>query len=46
MARLEEYRAGGITTPVVMPIPLAAPGTPVSPETYVELVSSLAPRAG
>lgn len=37
---------GGITTPVVMPIPLAAPGTPVSPETYVELVSSLAPRAG
>jgi probable F420-dependent oxidoreductase len=42
-ARLEAYRAGGITTPVVMPIPLVAPGTPVEPETYVELVESLAP---
>lgn len=45
LGRLEHYRAGGITTPVVMPIPLAAPGTPVSADTYVELVSSLAPRA-
>ena len=44
--RLEAYRAGGITTPVVMPIPLAAPGAPVSPEIYVELVESLAPRPG
>lgn len=42
-ARLEAYRAGGISTPVVMPIPLAAPGTPVGPETYVDLVESLAP---
>ncbi len=42
-ARLEAYVAGGITTPVVMPIPLAAPGTPVSADTYVELVDSLAP---
>lgn len=42
--RLEAYGAGGITTPVVMPIPLGAPGAPVSPETYVELVQSLAPR--
>ena len=46
ISRLEAYRAGGITTPVVLPIPLAAPGTPVSPEAYVELVESLAPRAG
>jgi alkanesulfonate monooxygenase SsuD/methylene tetrahydromethanopterin reductase-like flavin-dependent oxidoreductase (luciferase family) len=44
--RLEEYVAGGISTPVVMPIPLgAAPGTPVSPDAYVELVGSLAPAA-
>ena len=44
VARLEAYRAGGISTPVILPIPLAAPGTPVSPDTYVELVHSLAPR--
>lgn len=44
--RLEAYRDGGITTPVIMPIPLAAPGTPVSPGTYVDLVESLAPRSG
>ncbi len=42
-SRLERYAAGGISTPVLMPIPLAAPGTPVSPDTYVELVESLAP---
>ena len=42
-ARLEAYADGGITTPVLMPIPLAAPGTPVSAETYEGLVESLAP---
>jgi len=42
-ARLNAYVEGGITTPVVMPIPLAAPGTPVSADTYVDLVRSLAP---
>jgi len=42
-ARLEAYGEGGITTPVIMPVPLAAPGSPVSSETYVELVRSLAP---
>jgi len=44
-ARLEAYAQGGITTPVIMPVPLAAPGTPVSPQTYVDLVRSLAPAA-
>ena len=43
--RLEAYVAAGITTPVVMPIPLAAPGTPVSPDVYVSLVESLAPAS-
>jgi hypothetical protein len=41
--RLDRYREGGVTTPVLMPIPLAAPGTPVSADTYVDLVESLAP---
>ncbi len=41
--RLAAYVERGITTPVVMPIPLAAPGTPVSPDTYGQLVESLAP---
>jgi probable F420-dependent oxidoreductase len=43
-ARLEQYVAGGITTPVLLPIPIVAPGTPVSADTFVELVESLAPR--
>ena len=43
--RLEAYVEGGISTPVIMPIPPAAPGTPVSPDLYVELVESLAPRS-
>jgi probable F420-dependent oxidoreductase len=43
-ARLEQYVDGGVSTPVLMPIPLgAAPGQPVSPDAYVELVESLAP---
>ena len=42
-ARLDAYASGGITTPVVMPIPLAAPGTEASAETYIPLVESLAP---
>lgn len=41
--RLVAYVERGITTPVVMPIPLVAPGTPVSPDTYGQLVESLAP---
>ena len=43
-ARLERYVEAGITTPVLLPIPIVAPGTPVSAETFVELVESLAPR--
>jgi alkanesulfonate monooxygenase SsuD/methylene tetrahydromethanopterin reductase-like flavin-dependent oxidoreductase (luciferase family) len=43
-ARLERYVDGGITTPVLLPIPIVAPGTPVSAETFVELVESLAPN--
>ena len=42
--RLDAYVERGITVPVVMPIPLTAPGTPVSADTYGELVESLAPR--
>jgi probable F420-dependent oxidoreductase len=42
-ARLEAYRASGITVPVLLIIPLAAPGTPVSVDAYGELVESLAP---
>jgi probable F420-dependent oxidoreductase len=42
-ARLGAYVEGGITCPVVMPVPVAPPGTPVAPDTYVELVRSLAP---
>jgi hypothetical protein len=45
-ARLEAYRAGGITCPVLMPVPLAAPGTPMSADVYGPLVESLAPRPG
>ena len=44
VARLESYRAGGVTTPVVLPIPPAAPGAAVSVNTYLQLVESLAPR--
>src|ERR687884_2266452 len=42
-ARLQRYVEGGITTPVLVPIPIAPPGTAVSPDTFVELVESLAP---
>ena len=43
-ARLEQYVEGGITTPVILPIPIVPPGTPVSASTFVELVESLAPN--
>jgi probable F420-dependent oxidoreductase len=43
-ARLERYVDGGITTPVLLPIPIVAPGAPVSADTFVELVESLAPN--
>lgn len=43
--RLEAYVAGGIRTPVVLPIPLVAPGTAVDPAVYAGLVESLAPSA-
>ncbi|MEA2368329.1 MAG: hypothetical protein QOH38_1047 [Thermoleophilaceae bacterium] len=43
-ARLERYVEGGISTPVLLPIPVVAPGTPVSADTFVELVESLAPN--
>jgi len=39
--RLEQYVQGGVSTPVLMPIP--APGQEPSPDTYVDLVESLAP---
>src|ERR687884_149398 len=42
-ARLGRYVEGGITTPVILPIPIVPPGTPVAPDTFVELVESLAP---
>lgn len=41
--RLRSYADGGVTCPVVMPIPVAAPGTAASPEVYGPLVESLAP---
>ena len=41
--RLMAYVERGITTPVLLPIPLAAPGTPLSSEVYGPLVESLAP---
>ena len=43
-ARLEQYVDGGITTPVLLPIPIVAPGTPVSADTFVAMAESLAPR--
>ena len=43
-ARLERYVEGGITTPVLLMIPIVPPGTPVSSDTFVELVESLAPK--
>src|SRR5918912_167259 len=43
-ARLDAYVQGGITTPVLLPIPVVPPGTPVSAGTFVELVESLAPN--
>ena len=43
-ARLESYVEGGITTPVLMPVPIVAPGTPVGADEYVRLVESLAPN--
>ena len=43
-ARLERYVEGGIKTPVLLPIAIVAPGTPVSADTFVELVESLAPN--
>ena len=42
-ARLESYRAGGITTPVLMPIPAGGPGAPGSVDAVGALVESLAP---
>ncbi len=45
-ARLEAYRDGGITTPVLMPIPLLPPGTPATADVYGPLVESLAPAPG
>lgn len=41
--RLERYRTAGITTPVLMPVPLAAPGSAVSVDEMGALVESLAP---
>lgn len=43
-ARLRQYVDGGITTPVLMPVPIVAPGTPVGADKYVRLVESLAPN--
>lgn len=43
-ARLEAYLTGGITMPVLLIVPPAAPGAAVSPDAYGELVESLAPR--
>jgi probable F420-dependent oxidoreductase len=43
-ARLAGYVEGGITTPVLMPVPIVAPGTPVGADEYVRLVESLAPN--
>jgi probable F420-dependent oxidoreductase len=42
--RLGAYVERGITTPVVLPIPLAPAGEPVSTDAYGALVESLAPR--
>ena len=43
-ARLDRYVEGGITTPVLLPIPMVPPDTPVSPDVFVGLVESLAPN--
>jgi probable F420-dependent oxidoreductase len=43
-ARLDRYVDGGITTPVLVPIPIVAPGTPVAADAFVEIVESLAPN--
>ena len=43
--RLEGFRRRGIDTPVVLPLPLAVPGTAVSADVYGPLVESLAPVA-
>ncbi len=43
--RLERFTDGGISLPVLMPIPVVDEGTPVSAGTYVELVESLGPPA-
>ena len=40
-ARLDEYAAGGVTTPVLQLIPLGAPS---GAEHYVQLAESLAPN--
>jgi hypothetical protein len=42
--RLESYQAGGITTPVLMPIPLGGEGGTSAVERMGALVESLAPR--
>ncbi len=42
-ARLQQYVDGGVNVPMVLPIPIVAPGTPVDASTHVELVESLAP---
>ena len=43
-ARLERYVEGGISTPVILHVPIVAPGSPVSADTFVQLVQSLAPK--
>ena len=43
-ARLERYVEGGISTPVILHVPIVAPGSPVSADTFVQLVESLAPK--
>lgn len=44
--RLESYQAGGITTPVLMPIPVGGDAGGSAVERMGHLVESLAPRAG
>jgi alkanesulfonate monooxygenase SsuD/methylene tetrahydromethanopterin reductase-like flavin-dependent oxidoreductase (luciferase family) len=45
LERLAAFREGGVNCPVLQLIPAAAPGTAMEPETYLELVESLAPAA-
>ena len=43
-ARLAQYVESGVNIPMILPIPIVAPGTPVAADTFVELVESLAPN--